>query len=284
MNETDKHFKQLVMGYDYYNGNYNNNIVLNDSSFWDITFDEFYGYNMKLISNNAFGKAAQTIKLFVAKRFNHQPPLYDVWKVLNSLVNVETLGLKMFITEIPSQAFMPLKGKQSKLKLVSFESHNSLTIKKMAFSNLDNLNNLHFETDFDKVESEAFAINNGSSEKLTITFAFPINGHVFQQKSFVGLQRSVEIRFSGNVNYIPESSFKTILDNPNNNLTFRSRSISANCTINCFDCKNVWMIRDQKDKQVIHAKCNHNNSLTLFHSQVQHDLLRKCQTNFILNL
>lgn len=45
------------------------------------------------------------------------------------------------------------------------------------------------------------------------------------------------------------------------------------------------LIRDQKDKQIINVKCKHN--LTLFDSQVKHDLakniLKICQINLTLN-
>ena len=37
-------------------------LVLNDSSFWDITFDRLTAENIQLISNNALGKSAKTIK------------------------------------------------------------------------------------------------------------------------------------------------------------------------------------------------------------------------------
>ena len=43
-------------------------------------------------------------------------------------------------------------------------------------------------------------------------------------------------------------------------------------TISCVHCRNLWLIRDQKDKQIINIKCKHN--LTLFDSQVKHDLAK----------
>ena len=170
---------------------------------------------------------------------------------------------------------MPLKGKQSKFNEIILSTQNKITVKKMAFFHLDHLTYLSLESNIAKTESQAFAISKESSEKLTIAFGpainhFPMNGDVFQPGSFEGLQRPVEIRFFESVNYVPESSFKTILDNQNNHLFFEFSYID------CEHCKNLWMIRDERDKQVIHAKCNHNNSLTLFDSQVEYDLLRKC--------
>ena len=149
----------------------------------------------------------------------------------------------------------------------------------MAFFHLENLNHLHFHSDIAKVESQAFAMNKNSSEKLRINFRHDFDGDAFQPSSFEGIQRSVQINFYQFVNYIPELWFKTILDNQNNNLYFSPYS-----GINCDDCQNVWMIKDKKDKQVVDAKCNHDFSLTLFDLEVQNDLLSKCKTNFTLYL
>ena len=78
MNETDKHSKEIHI---HLNNDY---LVLNDSSFWDVTFDRFYGSNIKLISNNVFGKATFTNKYFQVFHVNHSSPKYDVWNVLSS--------------------------------------------------------------------------------------------------------------------------------------------------------------------------------------------------------
>ena len=49
----------------------------------------------------------------------------------------------MNINEIPSQAFTPLNGKQTKLNTIYmyFYNNNNMTIKKLAFYNLENLTN-----------------------------------------------------------------------------------------------------------------------------------------------
>ena len=85
-------------------------LVLNDSSFWDITFDRLTAENIQLISNNALGKSAKTIKSIQigVGNVNHQPPEYNVWKFLSSLVNLEDISIDLNITEITSHAFIPL--------------------------------------------------------------------------------------------------------------------------------------------------------------------------------
>ena len=215
-------------------------------------------------------------------------------------MNVEYISVTSNITEILSHAFMPLKRKQSKFNEIILSTHNKITVKRMTFFHLDHLTYLGLESNIAKIESQAFAISKRSSEKLTIAFGlainrypinrypinrypinrypinrYPINGDVFEPGSFGGLQRPVKILFFESVNYVPELSFKTILDHRNNNLIISY--------IDCEHCKNFWMIKDERDEQVISAKCYHNYSLTSFDSQVQYDLLRKCQTNFTLN-
>ena len=207
MNQTEKHFKKLIV-YETKGLKVQDYLVLNDSSFWDITFDEFYGNNIKLISNNAFGQGAETVNTIyincILGYVDQLPPLYDIWKVLSSLVNIQHINVALNITEIPSQAFVPLKGKQSKFNLIRLFTYNAITIKKMAFFHLENLNHLHFHSDIAKVESQAFAMNKNSSEKLRINFRHDFDGDAFQPSSFEGIQRSVQINFYQFVNYIPE--------------------------------------------------------------------------------
>ena len=56
-------------------------LILNDNSFADLTFNRFYGENVKRISLNAFGKATKTIRFFVCFYCNlqNQQPKYDIW-------------------------------------------------------------------------------------------------------------------------------------------------------------------------------------------------------------
>ena len=93
---------------------------MNDSSFWDITFDRLTAENIQLISNNALGKSAKTIKSIQigVGNVNHQPPEYHVWKFFSGLVNLEDISIDLNITEI-----------QHKLQTIRFlyakRNHNS---------------------------------------------------------------------------------------------------------------------------------------------------------------
>ena len=271
---TEKHFSQIHISQTK-NLNKENYLVLNESSFWDITFDQFTGYDIKMIDNDAFGESSSKIKsILIYYPIAHKPPEYDVWKMLSSLVNVQFINVRTDINEIPSQAFTPLNGKQTKLNTIYNSNYNKLIIKKMAFYNLENLTSIHFfHPEIQKIENEAFSFNKKSSQRLIIHFWYCImNDSSFDSGSFDGIKRPTQILFDRlNISSIPESSFKSVLDNENNNVRFEYSYL------NCFDCKNHWMIRDRKDKQVNNARCNHNTTLTLFSPQVRLKLNSNCK-------
>ena len=272
MNQTDKHFKLLWI-----NSVRNNYLLLNDLSFWDITFDQFYGSNIKLISNNAFGKATETIKKVSFHQLNHSPPEYNVWNVLSSLVNVEQISVGLNITEIPSHAFIPFNGKQFKLKTISIGTPNKITIKKMAFYYLDHLSTIMLPNQIQRIQDEAFAFETKSNKRLEIIFYNNFNDTIIESRSFDGIQRPTTISFNSNVTFIPETAFKSFLNHADNNIKFEYHFI------NCSDCRNQWLIRDKKDEQLLNATCMHQKNLTLFSSQIRSHFNSNCNLNNSMN-
>ena len=261
--QTEKHFSWLKIC----ESNTTNHYILNDTSFEDITFDNFFGENINLIHHNAFGKSARTIKKLILLHayLNHSPPKHDVWKLLSGLVNVERINVNLNITEIPSKAF-----NQTNLKAIIIHTANKIMLKKRAFYNLDNLNELHFECGINKIQTEAFAMSKSSSKQLNIAF-YEFEGDIFDPDSLKGLHRSVHIKIDSNVDYVPESSFKAILDNQNN--------ITVIPYIDCFDCRNYWLIKDGRAKQVFGANCRHDHSITLFHPENEYLFNEYCIYN-----
>ena len=252
--QDNKHFDRIIIG-----NHGNKPLELDESPFADITFNRFYGFNIKFNENNPFGKAAQTIKhLNLILHINHQPPKNDVWKLLNTLVNVERIQIDLNITEIPSKA-LNLRN----LNSIQIRTQNSITIKRNSFYNVDHLKELRFRSQINKVENEAFA-SKSSSVKLEIKFDDVVS-NAFQSDSFKGLQRPVQIRFNS-LQHLPESSFKIILDNQN--------QIRVD-EINCKDCRNHWLIEDQRDGQVSGVNCN-KNGLKLFDNKSKSFLNRVC--------
>ena len=277
LNGTQKHFKKLTI-YKTENLSLDNYLVLNESSFWDITFDEFEATQIKMINNNAFGNSSFIIKRFTNlfesndNFIRHSPPDYQIWKMLNSLINVEIVELGLDINEIPSDAF---KAKTN-LKSISIHSNNNVTIKRLSFLNLDNLIELKFVSpNIKKIENEAFNFNSTSAKKLVLTFErCNFNSDSFESKSFDGIKTNFQIEFSSSKpNFLSESTFKSVLNNANNIIRFN------HSYLNCSDCRNQWMIKNEKDKQIQNPLCNPYRNLTLFSSETKINLSFKCNSS-----
>lgn len=279
MKAKERHFKVLKINSikdlpeNYY-------LILNESSFSDITFDEFNGENIKFIHNHTFNKTFNSIKYFTNSNgyINHQPPEYDIWNVLNAFGNAERFTIQLDVTEIPSIAFKTTMNKgHFKLKELYFGAKNKFTIRRMAFYNLNDLNYISLRANhLDHIDNEAFAFSKSSNHKLTINFQDLdqfIYDNSFENDSFKGINRPINILFwSSNITNIKENIFKSVL-NDKNNLVEMTASY-----LNCIDCKNYWLIRDGKDHQIINAKCNENKNMTLFSAEIRYKLISDCAT------
>lgn len=152
--QEDKHFKKVAINVgilDY--------LSINEKdTFANITFDAFRSNIVGKISVDAFGKSQyETIKnLTIISIMNHEPPKYDVWKLLSGLINAENIFVCLRVSEIPSQAFS--NEKQSKLSQIDFSYVYSVTLRKNAFYNLPNLNTLNFHSEIQLIENQAFAL------------------------------------------------------------------------------------------------------------------------------
>ena len=291
-NETDKNFEKIKILNLQHKGK--DTFILNDTSFWDITFQEFDGQHIKYITNDAFGKSSSTIKSFKVNRLRHSPPQYDVWKLLSRFVNVEEIHVGLngsddyyypYENVVPSQAFVPLNGKQNNLNKMTFDfSNNIMAIQKMAFYNLENLTKLtFFNGSLKKIQDQAFAFSKKSSKKFNIVFSSSyLYDNSFQPKAFDGIRRPVDITFDNlrlhkNVSYLQESVFKSILDyGDSNTITFNETYID------CTDCRNQWLLKERKDQQIKNALCIHNTNITLFDARNREYLSKKCKTSKII--
>ena len=251
-------------------------MILQDSSFSNITFDKLFGRNIIKISNNAFGKASSTIKTIHINynRFytlNHFPPDYDVWSVFKGFKNIEKIRVHLNITKIPYGAFGNLK----KLKDIDISSNNNITIKSKAFYYLDNLESVNFECGINTIENEAFAFDKKLNPFLFITFFYgPVNMNNFMLRAFDGIKRNVVIDlYHLHLNFISESSFKSVLKESFNSISFYKS------TIDCNNCLNYWLIRDSI-KHVKDTQCINYSNLTLFSDKIKSDLTLKCKYKF----
>ena len=61
--------------------------------------------------------------------------------------------------------------------------------------------------------------------------------------------------------YVTEGSFKSLFDqNKQNKVTFRDNGGHIVTAIHCDDCRNYWLIRDDKKDQIIGPQCYNNGS------------------------
>ena len=203
--------------------------------------------------------------------------------VVDQFTQLKTLMIGLDVDVIPSNAIVPFNGHQSELILLSLSSQRNLTIKSGAFQNL-NLSQLEFYSiKFHFIEKGAFQFNIKSNQRLTLFFAHYENhlqGESFQAGAFDGIQRPIIIRiFNSSVNFLPESTFKSLLENQENEINFTDpdQLPQWNSKIDCNHCKNHWLIQQNKQSQVHHAYCKGNSKKTLFDDEIKENLNQKCK-------
>ena len=83
-----------------------------------ITFESMALNYVNKIHVNSFGKTAKTLQSFwcMECHLDNSPPNYDLWKSVAKLTNSTDLSIETNVTEIPTNAVMPVDGKESKLK------------------------------------------------------------------------------------------------------------------------------------------------------------------------
>ena len=67
--------------------------------------------------------------------------------------------------------------------------------------------------------------------------------------------------------------FKPALNNSLNLIYFNS----IRSKIDCDDCRNYWLIKENKQNQVTKAHCKANDNLTLFGQETKTKLSQKCK-------
>ena len=257
--------------------------TLRNNTFADLTFSEFQGFQISKIEPNAFGKAIKKISYFDCYNcFNRYSQMNnDIWSILNQMPILEFLLLSINTNEIPSNVFR-LNKQQSKLSYIKLKVLQNVIIKPNAFVNLNQLNIFEFvHTTFKSIGDEILKVDKKSEKHLVISFSFSnITGHSFSSKSFDGIQRPVKMYFTEtNIDFLPEATFKSFLNSHQNNSInfYDDRLVVKKSMIDCFNCKNYWLIKEQKQNQVINAFCKHNIRLILFDKEIQQNLKSKCK-------
>lgn len=278
LTQNERHFKTVEL----YVFTYKNEseATLQDNTFGDITFDQFHGYGIKKIGTNVFNKTANLTSFYCWKcPLEYQPPNYDLQNMFNQLTQLTSLTLGLNVSKIPSNA---ITSNQSQINYLLIEAkHQILTINSHAFLGLNQLTTITFyDTKFNSIQTETFKLGKKSNEQLKINFIkCSLTGQTFQNNSFDGVQQPLEVVFQGtNINYIPESVFKPVLNEKNNLIDFFDVDYGTefNSKIDCSDCRNHWLIKEKKDGQVLNAFCQENHKNTLFDQEIQTKLSQKC--------
>ena len=249
-----------------------NESTLNESSFSDILFNDFYAYGIIRINNKAFDKSAETIDHFWCSMcyLSDSHSEYNIWSVLSKLTNLNSLTLGLNVTEIPSNAIQPINGLYSSINDFTLRSMQNLTIKTNAFNNLNKLHQLTIQlTNINQIEKSALNFAGESSSLFLIFAHLKFHDDSFAPDSFGDIKRSLYILFiSTNITHIPESSFKTVLNNSESKIQF------DNSLIDCEDCRNLWLITNEK--QIHSPFCKQNTKMLLFDPEIQLNLRTKC--------
>ena len=243
--------------------------ILDENQFSDFTLNRISMSGLTKIHTKAFGKTASTLKTFWSVQksvIGHSPPKYDLWKSISQLTKLNYLGLGTNVTEIPENCISPVNGHESQLKQLHLDQYfqnpfrPKWTIKSGAFQNLNQLKSLELWGFFNKIETGAFKLNKKSDEKLNISIVScsHFSGDLFEEGAFDGIQRPVYIDLflrPHKTDYIPESSFKSLMDNPQNQFQFYDTQVD------CDDCRNDWLIRDNRRDQAGGLTCADGSKL-----------------------
>ena len=237
-------------------------------------------YSVKKIHNKAFGKTAKTLVSYwcVACSIENSPPNYDLWKAVGQLTKLTELRLDVNVSEIPENVITTADKSESQIKNLSLNNpKQEMTIKSGAFQNLHQIERIKIWAKINKIEKGAFKLNKKSDRLLVISFTsdkdFTVD--VFEDGICDGIQRPVQVYFDvPKLDYLPEGSFKSILEQNKKNRIEIKRIIRS--IFDCSDCKNYWLIRDGKKDQVTNPECSFNLSKFLFDDDVVTKLKAKC--------
>ena len=275
LNQNEKHFYYI-----YITLSKALNRTLNDNSFSDITFSAFSGEGINKISTKAIGKSAESIKKFWCEKcyLENDPPNYDVWNLFGQLNNVINMQIDLNVNEIPE-----IKTNQSQLAILTIGSKQNVTVKTGAFKSLKNLKYIFFsDVNISKFESHSLNFGSNTTGNLNI-FLMKVNltGDGFSPETFDGVSKPIDIfiSHSSNINYFPETTFKSVFNNNRSRISFGNDTDLS--YVDCSDCRNYWLVKQGKEKQLINPFCKQDAKKpvkrTLFSEQIKLDLKLFCE-------
>lgn len=120
---------------------------------------------------------------------------------------------------------------------------------------------------------------NDNTGQLDINFQSSTINQI-DDNAFNGIQKGKTLLGFVDVNpgfdYLPEATFKPFLDqHPTNKITISYNNHRQFGTTDCQNCKNQWLIRDNRKSQV-EVKCSTPYDKSLFDEDIQTKLNQKC--------
>ena len=258
---------------------YNNPVTLDGNIFGDITFKIFMGDNIGRFGTDVFNRTANKMSLFycVTCALENQPPQYDLPKMLNQMTELDTLSIGLNITELRTDFI----NHPSKIKSVYLHPAPIFSIKSNALLNLNQLESITIsDTQIKRIEKDAFKFNNRNDKMLRIWIEnCLITGDTFETGVFSPGKSQFMIELSNiSISYLNEGAFKPILDaNEYSFVHFQQMPPEFSSNIDCDDCKNYWLIKQKRDKQILNALCKTNAKKKLFDKEIQDKLTQKCK-------
>jgi hypothetical protein len=187
------------------------------------------------------------------------------------MINLKQLQLDgTQITEIPSNAFQPLKGSESKIQFICFNNSPIKKIGNDSFYGLKNLTLLSFDgTSLEFISSNAFHIENQTNEFLIIYLdnTKSLNGSSFDINSLSSFKRQTTIYMgnSPNFKFFDEKIFRLFFEADQRNKIV----LFENLLIDCDDCRSHWIVKETnylKRFDLLPLKCLNKDILEISNS------------------
>lgn len=235
--KDEKKFKKLF---------FNNTVIkeLDANAFHNITFQYVWISNangLERIHSEAFESSSHTMKevhIRNAKSLINEPPNYNVFKMLASFVNLQSIELiATNITSIPANAMKPANGDQEKLESIIIEENPIKSIGNNAFSQLPTLSWLSLNNQsISRIPSLAF--NFTTREPLAIVLDYNLlDSSSFAVDSLVNTKHEISLMLNyNNITYLNETIFESFFSKHLHNELY----LDGN-PLNCSDCANYWV-------------------------------------------
>lgn len=136
------------------------------------------------------------------------------------------------------------------------------------------------QTPIKSIEKEAFRFNKSVEYRFYVTFDHVnLTPEIFSNGTFDGRKYAFFIKFTKtNMAYLSESVFGSMLSQFNNQSRISFDWVGdEKSLIDCSDCRNHWLIKQQRDKQVYFPFCQQDQEQQLFSDEIQEELNKKCK-------